>query len=135
MLGKPKSLEPAAWTFVAWLFAVIGLTLVYFVTGLIGLEFGVIRPDSIPVWLPAGVGLAALIVLGYRTWPGIFLGSLLISLVASDKAIILFDEISANKISQIPSVLWQFIIVSPLSSLGLAAVYTTGLLVGAVVML
>ena len=131
MLGKPKSLEPAAWTFVAWLFAVIGLTLVYFVTGLIGLEFGVIRPDSIPVWLPAGVGLAALIVLGYRTWPGIFLGSLLISLVASDKAIILFDEISANKISQIPSVLWQFIIVSPLSSLGLAAVYTTGLLVGA----
>jgi PAS domain S-box-containing protein len=37
------------------------------------------RPEITPVWPPAGIALAALLVLGYRVWPGIFLGAFLAS--------------------------------------------------------
>lgn len=125
-----KNLEPAAWSFVTWLFAVIGVTLVYFVTGLIGLEFGVVRPDTIPVWLPAGVGLAGLVIFGYKVWPGIFIGSLLLNLFSSSSVVLLFDQISSETVGQTLSILWQVIIKSPLSTLGIAAVYAIGLIVG-----
>src|SRR5437867_10263457 len=59
---------------------VIGLlTLVYFIAGKFGLMLASLHASASPVWPPAGIALAALIVLGYRVWPAIFVGAFLVN--------------------------------------------------------
>lgn len=131
MLNKNQTLEPTIWSFVRWLFEVVSLTLVYFVVGLFGLEFGVVTPDTIPIWLPTGVGLAALVIWGYSRWPGIFFGALLINLFSSNSSILIFEKVSSTTVADLPRVVVELIVASPVSSLGLAIIYSIGLLVGA----
>src|SRR5260370_36925593 len=60
---------------------VIGiLTLVYFIAGKFGLMLASLHPSASPVWPPAGIALAALLVLGYRAWPAIFVGAFLVNI-------------------------------------------------------
>src|SRR5437667_11074565 len=55
---------------------VIGLlTLVYFIAGKFGLLLASLHASASPVWPPAGIALAALLLLGYRAWPAIFIGA------------------------------------------------------------
>ncbi len=50
---------------------------VYFVAGKLGLGLAVVNPNATAVWPPTGIALAALLILGYRVWPGILLGAFL----------------------------------------------------------
>jgi diguanylate cyclase (GGDEF)-like protein/PAS domain S-box-containing protein len=60
------------------------LTLVaYFLVGKASLKFASIHPSVSPVWLPTGIALAALLLLGYRIWPGILLGAFLVNLTTA----------------------------------------------------
>src|SRR5205807_6155978 len=60
---------------------IIGLlTLVYFIAGKFGLMLASLHASASPVWPPAGIALAALLVLGYRAWPAIFVGAFLVNL-------------------------------------------------------
>src|SRR5438477_11830232 len=59
---------------------VIGLlTLVYFIAGKFGLMLASLHASASPVWPPAGIALAALLVLGYRVWPAISIGAFLVN--------------------------------------------------------
>jgi len=59
---------------------VIGLlTLIYFIAGKLGLRLASLHASASPVWPPAGIALAALLLLGYRVWPAIFLGAFLVN--------------------------------------------------------
>jgi PAS domain S-box-containing protein len=63
---------------------VIGLlTLVYFIAGKLGLMLASLHASASPVWPPAGIALAALLVLGYRTWPAIFVGAFLVNVTTA----------------------------------------------------
>src|SRR5436190_5625529 len=53
------------------------LTGVYFVVGKLGLILGI--SSSTAVWPPAGIALAAPLLLGYRVWPALFVGSFLVN--------------------------------------------------------
>src|SRR5437773_634117 len=44
----------------------------YFVAGKLGLLLGLVHPSASAVWAPTGIALAALLLLGFRAWPGIF---------------------------------------------------------------
>jgi signal transduction histidine kinase/ActR/RegA family two-component response regulator len=59
------------------------LTLVYFIAGKLGLKLAFLQASASPVWPPAGIALAALLVLGYRTWPAIFLGAFLVNVTTA----------------------------------------------------
>ena len=59
---------------------IIAVGLVYFVTGKIGNYLAIPPNYATVVWPPSGIALAALLILGYRVWPGIFLGSYLVNL-------------------------------------------------------
>src|SRR2546430_3218882 len=59
------------------------LTLVYFVAGKLGLRLAFLHASASPVWPPAGIALGALLVLGYRTWPAIFLGAFLVNVTTA----------------------------------------------------
>jgi len=55
------------------------LAAVYFAAGTLGLKFAVVHPSASAVWPPAGIALAALLLLGYRVWPGILMGAFLVN--------------------------------------------------------
>ncbi|MEG4252715.1 MASE1 domain-containing protein [Microcoleus sp. Pol10D4] len=56
------------------------LALAYFVTGKLAASMlGLVKTEPSPVWPPAGIALAALLLQGRRMWPGIVLGSVLLN--------------------------------------------------------
>jgi signal transduction histidine kinase/CheY-like chemotaxis protein len=59
------------------------LTLIYFVAGYLSLKLAFVNPSASPVWPPAGIALAALIVFGYRMWPAIFVGAFFVNLATA----------------------------------------------------
>ena len=59
------------------------LTLVYFIAGKFGLMLASLQASASPVWPPAGIALAALLLLGYRAWPAIFVGAFLVNVTTA----------------------------------------------------
>jgi diguanylate cyclase (GGDEF)-like protein len=55
--------------------AIVLLALVYFAAGKLGLSLAFVHVSATAVWPPTGIALATLLVLGYRVWPGVFLGA------------------------------------------------------------
>src|SRR5437867_731987 len=70
-----SSLTPNLTTFTR----VVILTAFYFVGGLLGKEASFLSGSVALVWPPAGIALAAILLFGYRFWPGVALGAILFS--------------------------------------------------------
>ena len=51
------------------------LAMVYGCTARLSQVFAIAPGNITPVWLPSGIVLAAVLLRGYRLWPGIFLGA------------------------------------------------------------
>lgn len=51
------------------------LAAIYFIAAKFGLSLASVHASATTVWPPAGIALAALLLLGYRVWPGIFAGA------------------------------------------------------------
>ncbi len=64
-----------------YILKVLLLAVVYHLAARLGLKMAYVQANTSPVWPPTGIGLAALLLLGYRYWPGITLGVLLGSLL------------------------------------------------------
>src|ERR1700750_2542037 len=63
---------------------IIGLlTLVYFIAGKFALMLASLHASASPVWPCAGIALAAILVLGYRVWPAIFVGAFLVNVTTA----------------------------------------------------
>jgi PAS domain S-box-containing protein len=58
---------------------VVILIALYFVGGLAGKETSFLSGSVALVWPPAGIALAAILLFGYRFWPGVALGAILFS--------------------------------------------------------
>src|SRR5437763_5108197 len=63
--------------------AFVGVTLIYFLAVKLGLKLAFLHASASPVWPPAGVALGELLVLGYRTWPAIFVGAFLVNVTTA----------------------------------------------------
>ena len=59
--------------------SILALAGVYFFFGRIGLSLAFVNPSASPVWPPAGLALAAILLWGDRLWWGIFIGAFLIN--------------------------------------------------------
>ena len=59
------------------------LALVYFSAAELGLSLASLHRNVTPVWPPAGIAIAALVIFGPQLWPGIFLGALAANLLTS----------------------------------------------------
>ncbi|MEY2482467.1 MAG: hypothetical protein QOK24_995 [Verrucomicrobiota bacterium] len=59
------------------------LTVVYFVAAKFSLKLAFLHASASPVWPPAGIALAALLVLGSRAWPAIFVGAFVVNLTTA----------------------------------------------------
>lgn len=67
--------------FPLFLVKIIILAAVYHAAARIGLMMAYVQTNTSPVWPPAGIALAALLVFGTKLWPGVGLGVLLGSLL------------------------------------------------------
>ncbi|MGH9509555.1 MAG: MASE1 domain-containing protein, partial [Terriglobales bacterium] len=65
------------------LLAIVVLAAVYFVAAKLGLRLAEVNPSATAVWPPSGIALAALLLFGYRVWPGIFFGAYLANVSTS----------------------------------------------------
>src|SRR5205809_1241051 len=59
------------------------LVVIYVIAGKIGLNLASLHASASPVWPPAGIALAAILLLGYRVWPAIFVGAFLVNLTTA----------------------------------------------------
>jgi diguanylate cyclase (GGDEF)-like protein len=62
------------------------LAAAYVVAGKLGLRLAFVHASATAVWPPAGIGLAAFLILGYRVWPAILLGAFLVNLATAGTA-------------------------------------------------
>jgi len=76
-----KNSQPSVSTFSPRQILVISLlAMAYWASSQVGLIFTTEGTYASLIWPPAGISLAALLVFGYRVWPGIFTGALLAEL-------------------------------------------------------
>src|ERR1700757_1673123 len=59
------------------------LAVIYIIAGKIGLMLASLHASASPVWPPAGIALAAILLLGYRAWPAIFVGAFIVNLTTA----------------------------------------------------
>ena len=57
--------------------------IIYVIAGKIGLNLASLHASASPVWPPAGIALAAILLLGYRAWPAIFVGAFVVNLTTA----------------------------------------------------
>jgi diguanylate cyclase (GGDEF)-like protein len=50
----------------------------YIATGFLGLRLAYLHPAVTMIWPPAGIALGAVLVLGYRVWPGVLVASVIV---------------------------------------------------------
>jgi PAS domain S-box-containing protein len=68
----------------AYLLKVLVVAGVYFATAKLGLRLAFEHPSITAVWPPTGISLAALLIWGYRLWPGVALGAALANSFTGD---------------------------------------------------
>jgi signal transduction histidine kinase len=61
-------------------------TVIYFVGGKVGLMLASLHASASPVWPCAGIALAAILLLGYRVWPAIFISAFLVNVTTAGNA-------------------------------------------------
>jgi diguanylate cyclase (GGDEF)-like protein/PAS domain S-box-containing protein len=62
---------------------VVGVALLYFVAGRLGLMLALVNPSATAVWPPTGIALAAMLMLGFRVWPAIFAAAFLVNVTTT----------------------------------------------------
>jgi signal transduction histidine kinase/CheY-like chemotaxis protein len=63
------------------------ITAVYFLAGKIGLGFASLNESPSPVWAPAGMAIALLLMFGISTWPAILAGAFLVNVTTAGSPI------------------------------------------------
>ena len=63
---------------------VAGVAIVYFLGAKLGLSLAYLNVSVTPVWPPTGLAIAAVLWLGYRATPGVFLGALAANYLLTD---------------------------------------------------
>src|SRR5947209_13585823 len=81
--------------------AIGALALIYFIAGKLSLHLAFVHKSASPVWPPAGIALAALLVLGFRVWPAIFVGAFLVNLTTVGNILTSFGIASGNTLEAI----------------------------------
>src|SRR5947199_3298765 len=62
-------------TLLKYLFEFLGIAITYLAVAKLSLALASVHPSATPIWPPTGFALAAVLLLGYRIWPAIFLAA------------------------------------------------------------
>lgn len=67
-----------------YLAGILALAGVYILAAKLGLSLALTVKQITTVWPPSGLALAALMIYGYRMWPGVFVGALVANLLTNE---------------------------------------------------
>src|SRR5574341_61694 len=81
--------------------AILALAVVYFGAGKLGLSWAYIHASTSAVWPPTGIAFAALLLYGYRLWPGIFLGAFLVNITTQGSLLTTLGIAAGNTLEAI----------------------------------
>jgi signal transduction histidine kinase/CheY-like chemotaxis protein len=82
--------------------AIGALALIYLVAGKLSLiTWASLNASASPVWPPAGIALAALLVLGYQAWPAIFVGAFVVNYWTTPNIFVSLGIASGNTLEAI----------------------------------
>ena len=73
-------------SYVRYVSSLAAVAAVYLVFGKLGLALAFVHLTATTVWPPAGIALAAYLLLGHRIWPGILLGAFLVNVTTTGTA-------------------------------------------------
>src|SRR5207247_769113 len=80
---------------------IVGLAAIYFVAAKLGLKLAYVYPSASTVWPGTGIALTAMLLLGYRVWPGIFLGAFLANVTTAGSVATSFGIALGNTIGSV----------------------------------
>src|SRR4051812_13203983 len=86
------------------LLAAVGLAAVYFVAGKLSLKLAFLNASASPVWPPSGIAIAALLLFGYRLWPGIFVGAFFVNLFTAGNIVSSMGIAAGNTLESLVAV-------------------------------
>src|SRR5438105_53315 len=72
------------------------LAVIYLIAGKLGLMLASLHASASPVWPSAGIALAAILLLGYRAWPAIFVGAFLVNVTTAGNVATSFAIATGN---------------------------------------
>jgi len=137
--------------YVSYFVEILTLFAIYFSTARFGLSLNAVSRFATLVWLPSGIAVAALLLFGYRLWPGIFLGAFLVNLFNGAPLLVavgigIGNTLEAlvgtyllkrhgfsHALDQLRDVLVLVLLAMPLSALISATLGVTSLLLGRVI--
>ena len=67
----------------SYVVALLLLVAAYFLTGKLGLSLAQENPSASVVWPPTGIAIAAVLLLGWRIWPAIFVGAFVVNITTT----------------------------------------------------
>ena len=69
-----------------WLLLILAVAVADYLSGRLGLLLAIPPGFATAVWPPSGIALAALLLFGYRVWPGVWLGSFAMNIYIAAQA-------------------------------------------------
>jgi PAS domain S-box-containing protein len=78
-----------------------GVAAVYFAAGKIGLSLALVHPSASAIWAPSGIALAALLLMGVRLWPAIFVGAFLVNETTAGSLVTSLSIASGNTLEAV----------------------------------
>ncbi len=61
----------------------VGVFLLYVLTGKVGLQLAVVHANATAVWAPSGLAVAAFLLFGFRLWPAILAGAFVVNVTTA----------------------------------------------------
>jgi two-component system, NarL family, sensor histidine kinase FusK len=80
---------------------ILALSLIYFVVCKLALRLAIVHPSATAVWPGTGIALAAILLLGYEVWPGVFLGAFAVNLTTAGSIISSLGIASGNTLEAV----------------------------------
>ncbi len=80
---------------------ILALAAVYFAAGKLGLKLAFLHRSASPVWPPTGIALAALLVFGYRLWPGVWIGAFLVNITTAGSVLTSIGIAAGNSLEAV----------------------------------
>jgi len=82
------------------------LAAVYFVSGKLGLDFTYLGDEVTLIWPPSGIALAALVLWGWRFWPGVWIGAFLVQMTTPASAAVSAAVATGNAVAVAGAAAW-----------------------------
>jgi signal transduction histidine kinase len=80
---------------------IVGLTIIYVVVAKLSLRLAFVHASASSIWPVTGIALAAVLLMGYRVWPAIFIGAFLVNDFTAGNFITSFGIAAGNTIEAV----------------------------------